>query len=466
MRIAKIESAGQFGPGVADAGLWKFVAAPLICVNGLRSTPVLQVIASQSFPLRKPAAMSSAVYAVATTDTKGAELGFVAERLRAVGVAVKTVDVGTYSPPTITPDVSRTDVLVATNASLDGIADRAEAVARMADALTAYLCRETSAGRVSGVLGLGGSGGTALITSAMRALPIGLPKLMVSTVASGNVAPYIDCSDITLMYSIVDVAGLNAVSEMILSNAAHAMAGMVHHWRQSRTARPAVGMTMFGVTTPCVDRVRKQLEAEGYDCLVFHATGAGGRAMEQLVKSGLINGVLDITTTEVADEVVGGVFPAGPHRFEKLLESRVPLVLSLGALDMVNFGAMQTVPDRFRARKLHVHNSQVTLMRTNVDENRRIARWIADKLNRSTAPLTVVIPEGGLSLLDVRDGPFYDPEADAALFEELALRLQTTSERRLVRVPCDINAPEFSAALLHEFHALTPSPRVRTDSIA
>jgi uncharacterized protein (UPF0261 family) len=410
--------------------------------------------------------MSTAVFAVATLDTKGAELAFAAERLRAAGMAVKTVDVGTHGPPSITPDVSRIEVLAAANTTLDGVADRGQAVARMAEALRAYLCREAAAGKVAGVLGLGGSGGTSLITTAMRALPVGLPKLMVSTVASGNVAPYVDCSDITLMYSVVDVAGLNAVSEQILSNAAHAMAGMVRHRQQRRTSRPAVGMTMFGVTTPCVDRVRKRLEADGFDCLVFHATGAGGRAMEQLVMSGLITGVLDITTTEVADEVVGGVFPAGPHRFERLLESQVPLVLSLGALDMVNFGALETVPEKFRSRKLHVHNSQVTLMRTDVDENRRIAQWIAEKLNRSTAPLTMVIPEGGLSLLDVPGQPFYDPQADAALFEELTQRLNTTSERRLVRVPFDVNAPEFSAALLREFRALLPSPGVRSLSTA
>ncbi|MCA9012216.1 MAG: Tm-1-like ATP-binding domain-containing protein [Planctomycetaceae bacterium] len=399
--------------------------------------------------------MTKSVYAVATMDTKGVELSWVASLLRNIGVSVKTVDIGTQRAPDLTPDVSREIVLGTECSALSGL-DRGQAIGRMAEALRSYLVAETAAGRVAGVIGLGGSGGTSLITTAMRALPFGLPKLMVSTVASGNVGPYIDCNDITMMYSVVDVAGLNAVSEIILGNAARAMAGMVSHEAVPSSARPALGMTMFGVTTPCVDQVRSQLEADGYDCLVFHATGAGGRAMEQLVASGLISGVLDITTTEVADEVVGGVFPAGPHRFEKLLASRVPLVLSLGALDMVNFGAMDSVPAQFRHRKLHVHNSQVTLMRTSVEENRQIAAWIAEKLNQSVAPLTLLIPSGGVSLLDVPGQPFYDPEADAALFDELSKRLHVTDERQLIRLPDAINSPEFSAALVEHFRALTP----------
>jgi uncharacterized protein (UPF0261 family) len=282
--------------------------------------------------------------------------------------------------------------------------------------------------------------------------------------ASGNVAPYVDCSDIALMYSVVDVAGLNAVSEAVLANAAHAMAGMVLHPRPARRQRPALGMTMFGVTTPCVTRVREQLEGEGYDCLVFHATGAGGRAMEQLVASRLIAGVLDLTTTEVADEVVGGVLPGGPRRFDALIESGVPLVLSLGALDMVNFGALETVPSAFRRRNLHVHNAQVTLMRTSADENRRIAAWIAGKLNRGTAPWTLLAPEGGVSLLDAPGQPFYDPEADAALFDALAAQLALAPQRRLVRLPYHINDPEFAAAAVAAFHALAPGRPPSTSS--
>ncbi len=365
------------------------------------------------------------------------------------------VDVGTLEPPTVTPDITREVVLgsSATRQHPHG-SDRGEAVAAMGSALRDYLLREVAEGRVAGVIGLGGSGGTSLITTALRSLPIGLPKMMVSTVASGNVAPYVDCSDITMMYSVVDVAGLNAVSEVVLANAAHAMAGMVRHASHGRSGRRAIGMTMFGVTTPCVNRVRSALEQDGFDCLVFHATGAGGRAMEQLVASGLITGVLDITTTEVADQIVGGVFPSGPHRFEKLLAAQIPLVLSLGALDMVNFGAMETVSAQFRNRQLHVHNPQVTLMRTTADENRQIARFIAEKLNRSTAPLRVLVPEKGVSLIDVPGQPFYNPDADRALFDELAQQLHVTEARQLIRLPYDINAPEFSQALLDHFRAL------------
>ena len=399
---------------------------------------------------------NSAVYVVATMDTKGAEAAFVASALRSAGTTPVMVDVGTQFAPSVEPDVCRKSVLAAGNQPLPTgpASDRGTAIHIMAQALKDYLLAEYRAGRVQGVIGLGGSGGTSLITTAMRALPIGMPKLMVSTVASGNVAPYVDCSDILLMYSVVDVAGLNAVSEVVLGNAAHAMAGMVLHPQQGRSNRPALGMTMFGVTTPCVTAVRQQLEADGFDCLVFHATGSGGRAMEQLVASGLISGVLDITTTEVADEIVGGVFPAGPHRFEKLLQAEIPLVLSLGALDMVNFGAMDTVPEQFRQRKLHVHNANVTLMRTSVEENVQIARWIAGKLNLSTAPLTVLVPEGGVSLIDVPGQPFYDPEADQALFHELERCLQITDKRRLVRLPYVINEPQFSTAVLHEFRQI------------
>ncbi len=396
-------------------------------------------------------AAAAAVYAVGTMDTKGSELAFVADRLRRAGVRVLTVDVGTLDPPSVVPDVNRETILQGQPLATE---DRGTAVTAMGEALRAYLLGEAAAGKVAGVLGIGGSGGTALVTAAMRALPIGLPKLMVSTVACGNTAPYVDGCDILLMYSVVDIAGLNAVSEKILANAAHAMAGMVLHADARSSAKPALGMTMFGVTTPCVTAVRKLLEAQGYDGLVFHATGAGGRAMERLVAAGLIVGVLDITTTEVADEVVGGVFPAGAERFDRLLASRVPLVLSLGAVDMVNFGSRDSVPERFRSRKLHSHNAQVTLMRTTPEENRQIARWITAKLNRSVSPLRLLIPERGVSALDAIGQPFYDPEADAALFDELQATLQQTADRRLIRLPHHINDPAFAHAVVEHFAAL------------
>ena len=396
------------------------------------------------------------VYAVATMDTKGAEIAFVAERIRACGVEVVTVDAGTKDTPSVPPDVSREQVAASLRGeSVLGLTDRGTAVTAMSSALVEFLKAELSAGRLAGVIGIGGGGGTALITPAMRALPVGVPKLMVSTMASGNVGPYVDCADLTMMYSVVDVAGINSVSRRVLANAAHAIAGMVQHSLPSVAEKPTVGMTMFGVTTPCVDAVRKSLEARGYDCLVFHATGSGDRAMENLVRSGLIQGVIDVTTTAVADEVVGGILACGPHRFEAILEARIPYVLSVGALDMVNFGAKETVPLRFAERALHVHNAQVTLMRTMPDENQQFARWIANKLNRSIAPLTLLIPDLGISAIDAVGQPFHDPAADAALFDELERTIQKTEQRRIKRLPLHINDPAFAASLVEEFHSLT-----------
>ncbi|MEZ6135808.1 MAG: Tm-1-like ATP-binding domain-containing protein [Pirellulaceae bacterium] len=401
--------------------------------------------------------MSKAVYAIATMDTKGEEIMFVANALRAARVEVKTVDVGTLASPTVRADISRDQVLLlGAGKSPDSLgSDRGQAVSAMSEALRAFVLNESMHERVAGVIGIGGSGGTAIITTAMRALPIGLPKMMVSTMASGNVAPYVDCSDITMMYSVVDIAGLNAVSRRVLGNAAHAMAGMVSQDNYAVDARPTLGMTMFGVTTECVSAVREQLESKGYDCLVFHATGSGGRAMEKLVASGLIQGVLDLTTTEVADEVVGGVMPAGQDRFDITIEKQIPFVLSLGALDMVNFGAAETVPSRFKGRKLHIHNAQVTLMRTSAEENRQFARWIANKLNRATAPVIVLIPEQGLSMIDAAGQPFFDPAADAALFDELELCLKQDSLRKLIRLPYHINDAAMATAMVNAYLTLT-----------
>jgi uncharacterized protein (UPF0261 family) len=363
------------------------------------------------------------------------------------------------SPAVVAADVDRTTV-AACHPTATGRAvalergERAEAITAMGQALEGFLRRERDSGRLAGVIGLGGSGGTALITQAMRALPIGVPKLMVSTVASGNTAAYVGASDITLMYSVVDVAGLNIVSRRVLGNAAGAMAGMVQSPLPGADEKPALGMTMFGVTTPCVTAVRAALERHGFDCLVFHATGTGGQSMEKLVEAGLIRGVLDITTTEVADEVAGGVLPCGPLRFEAILEARIPFVLSLGALDMVNFGAIATVPERFRQRRLHVHNAQVTLMRTTPEENRCCARWIAAKLNRAIAPYCVLIPEKGVSALDSPDAPFWDAEADAALFDELEKAVLKSPDRSIRRLPFHINDPAFARALVDSFLSL------------
>ena len=398
--------------------------------------------------------MTRLIYAIATMDTKGEEIAFVAEQVRVAGAQVVTVDVGTGHPPRVSPDILRERVAAshpAGAATVLGLTDRGQAVSAMSVALTAFLESEHAAGKVGGVIGLGGSGGTALIAPALRGLPIGLPKLLVSTVASGNTAPYVGCCDIALMYSVVDVAGLNRVSCAVLANAANAMAGMVTATRPAVERKPTLGMTMFGVTTPCVTAVRQTMETRGFDCLVFHATGTGGQAMEKLVASGLIDGVLDITTTEVADEVVGGVFPAGPERFDAILERRVPCVMSLGALDMVNFGALDTVPAAFRARQLYVHNPQVTLMRTTPEENRQFARWIAGKINRSRAPLLLLIPERGVSAIDAPGQPFHDPEADAALFDELERAVQQTPTRQVRRLPHHINDPAFANALVEAY---------------
>jgi uncharacterized protein (UPF0261 family) len=400
--------------------------------------------------------MSRSVYAIATMDTKGHELAFVADCLRAAGGSVVMVDVGTKGPPTVEPDVRRDRVAECHPRAEGRLAamsedDRGRAITAMSEALECYVHGEFEAGRVAGVIGIGGSGGTALVTPAMRSLPIGLPKIMVSTLASGNTAPFVGTSDITMMYPVVDVAGLNAVSRRVLGNAAHAMAGMIQHNLAGAQQKPALGMTMFGVTTPCVTIAREALESLGFDCLVFHATGTGGAAMEKLVEAGLIEGVLDVTTTEVADLVVGGILPCAPTRFDAILQAKIPFVLSVGALDMVNFGELASVPDGFRGRRLHRHNPQVTLMRTTPDENRSSARWIAAKLNRAVASFTVLIPEKGVSALDAPGQPFDDPEADAALFDELESAIEWTRERRLVRLPLHFNEPAFAQAVVDSF---------------
>ncbi|RLT02007.1 MAG: UPF0261 family protein [Planctomycetota bacterium] len=396
------------------------------------------------------------VFAVATFDTKAEELAWVATCLRQAKVDVVTVDVSAAREADAAADVSVSEVLAASGLTLSDVQsrDRGAAVTTMSDAFRIWLLQQHAKGRVAGVIGIGGSGGTAIITTGMRGLPVGIPKLMVSTMASGNTAPYVDCSDICLMPSIVDVAGLNTVSRRVLSNAAHAMAGMVTHVVADSIVRPAIGMTMFGVTTACVTAVRKSLEDAGFDCLVFHATGTGGRAMEKLVESGLIEGVLDVTTTEVADEVVGGILSAGPQRFDVILQKQIPYVMSLGALDMVNFGAKATVPDRFRDRTLHVHNANVTLMRTTADENRQIAEWIAAKLNQASSAVTLLIPEQGFSAIDAAGQAFHDPTADTALFEQLESRVEQSELRRIVRFPLHINDPEFATVLVAEFQRL------------
>ncbi|MBO9580121.1 MAG: Tm-1-like ATP-binding domain-containing protein [Sphingobium sp.] len=398
------------------------------------------------------------VYVFATLDTKFDEANFLAEAIRGEGVSAVLVDVGTLNPAAGEAGVDRAAVAAfhpdGAGAVL-GNTDRGTAVIAMSKALRGFMIDAQRSGKMSGAVGLGGTGGTSMIANAMRGLPIGFPKLMVSTVASGDTSSYIGTSDITMMFSVVDVAGLNRVSRQVYRNAGGAIAGMARMKPAADESKPALGLTMFGVTTPCVTQVREILEPEGYDTLVFHATGVGGRAMEELAASDMLDGVLDITTTEVADEVVGGVFAGGPARLDIMLEKRLPYVLSLGALDMVNFGAMETVPEKFRGRNLYVHNAAVTLMRTTVEENIEFARWIARKLNaHPEASFTLLIPEGGVSAIDAPGKPFHDPEADAALFSELERAVDQGPTRRIVRYPFHINDPAFAQAIVAEYRAV------------
>jgi uncharacterized protein (UPF0261 family) len=398
------------------------------------------------------------VLVVGTADTKGDELAYVAEVVRARGLDVVVVDVGTSADDrhlgARAGDVGPSDVAAHHPDGPRAVRsdDRGEAVGAMAVALEAWV---RSRDDIAGIIGIGGSGGTALITPAMRSLPIGVPKVMVSTVASGNVASYVGAADIAMMYSVTDVAGLNRISRIVLGNAANAVAGMAAHPTPPRdTDRPAVGLTMFGVTTPLVTQLITAL-GDRYDPLVFHATGTGGRSMEKLVESGLITALLDMTTTEVADLVVGGVFPAGPDRLDVVARTETPYVGSCGALDMVNFGAPPSVPDQFSDRLFHVHNPDVTLMRTTPEENVAFGGFIAGKLNACDGPVRFLLPEGGVSLLDAPGQPFWDPEADAALFSTIEEHVVETATRRVERVAGNINDPGFAAAALGAFEEVT-----------
>jgi uncharacterized protein (UPF0261 family) len=392
-------------------------------------------------------------YVIGTCDTKGPELAYLQSLLEAAGVASVLVDVGIRSDGAAA-DVAPREV-AACHPGGEGAVfsdDRGAAIGAMATALCAFMATREDVG---GAIGAGGSGGTALISPALRALPVGTPKVLVSTVASGNVAAYVGPADVCMMYSVTDVQGLNSISRRVLGNAAHALAGMMQHAipPSPRPDKPALGLTMFGVTTPCVQAIAKALERD-YDCLVFHATGTGGQSMEKLVDSGLIAGVIDVTTTEVCDLLMGGVFSAGDDRLGAIIRTGVPYVGSCGALDMVNFGAMDNVPERYRGRNLYVHNPQVTLMRTTSEENVRMATWIAERLNRMEGPVRFFLPEGGVSLIDAPGQPFHDPKADAALFDTLEAKVVPSATRRLVRLPGNVNDPAFAAALVTAFREI------------
>ncbi|CAI7836854.1 unnamed protein product [Closterium sp. NIES-53] len=482
-------------------------------------------------------------------DTKAEELLFLASQLKRsltslttaeppFSISIIDVSASPSSAALVTstpfPIISVTDVLAsnpdaAAKSAASLAADRGEAVQAVADALKRFVRGKWDAGALAGAAGIGGSGGTAIIAPALRELPVGVPKIIVSTVASGNTAPYVGTSDLLLLPSVADVAGLNAILRTALSSAAAALAGML--LLRALPAQPpspaagetalgvcapvTVGITMFGVTTPCVTEVQRLLSskggkegkeggAEAVETVVFHATGTGGRAMEENVASGLIQAVLDITTTcrlqvadfiaggtmpcppgltppfrgaclsrsawavlditttEVADFIVGGTMPCRPTRFDATIQRKVPLVISLGALDMVNFGEASSVPKEFEGRTFHVHNPQVTLMRTTADENRRIAQFIADKMNQSQAPVTLLIPEGGLSALDAPGMAFWDPAANAALFEELETHVEHTDSRKIIRLPHHINDPAFAAALVNALLPLLSSTTAPT----
>ena len=392
--------------------------------------------------------MAATVLLIGTLDTKGEEYAYLRERLQLGGVEVLVADVGTGGPPHgCEPEIAAEEVAREAGLDLAALTDRGAAVGAMGEAAAALARRLHGEGRIDGVLAAGGSGNTAIATRAMQALPVGVPKLMVSTVAAGDTRDYVGGADVCLMASVTDVAGLNSISRQILANAAAAMAGMVVAPPvEARESRPLVGATMFGVTTPCVTRARDQLEARGYEVLVFHATGTGGRAMEALVDGGFLAGVLDATTTELCDDLVGGVLSAGPDRLEAAGRAGLPQVVSLGALDMVNFGARATVPPKFEERNLYVHNPSITLMRTTREECAELGRRIARKLSSATGPVALFVPLHGVSMIDAEGQPFHDPEADAALFD--ALREGLDRDRvELVEMACNVNDEQFADAM-------------------
>jgi uncharacterized protein (UPF0261 family) len=406
------------------------------------------------------------VVLVGTLDTKGRELAFVRDILRSLEVETLVIDAGSVGPPTFEPDVGRDEVFRRAGTTIEQVqqrGDRGEAVAAAARGVAEVVAALAREKRVDGLLAIGGSAGTTIGTSAMRALPFGVPKVIVSTLASGQTRPYVGGSDIVMIHSVADVAGLNRLTRTVLSNAAHALYGMVRGRSIPPRAdeRPVVAATMFGVTTPCVDRARRLIEELGGECVVFHATGVGGQAMESLVRDGLVEGLLDLTTTELADEHVGGTLTAGPERLEAAARKGIAQVVSVGALDMVNFGPRETVPERFAGRLFHQHNPNVTLMRTTPDENAAIGRRMAEVLARSRGPVVVLIPEGGVSALDAPGKSFHDPDADAALFDALAGGLAGVPQVRVVRRPEHINDPSFAdlaARSLYQLLRANPDP--------
>ena len=402
------------------------------------------------------------VLVIGTLDTKGHELAYVRDAIRRQGLDTLLLDAGVHAPA-VEPDISRQEVAGAGGVDVSALVaagDRGGAVAAMTRAAAIKVRELFTQGRFQGIISLGGSAGTTIGTAAMQQLPVGVPKLMVSTLASGDTRPYVGSKDITMMYSVVDISGLNRISRTILGNAAYAIGGMVRGGAAQEDGagdRPLIAATMFGVTTPCVTQAREYLEGRGFEVLVFHATGSGGQAMEALVSDGFVDGVLDITTTEWCDELVGGVLSAGPHRLEAAARRGTPQVVSVGALDMVNFGPRETVPGKFADRLFYQHNPTVTLMRTTKEECAELGRIIAQKLNESTGVTKVLIPLRGVSMIDAQGQPFHDAEADAALFDALRRNLRQDIER--VELDLNINDTEFALAMAKQIEQLVSGSR-------
>lgn len=413
-------------------------------------TPDRRDTATPAALIQRPRGAGS-VLVCGTLDTKGPELRYMRDILKDQGLAVRLVDLSTSGKPS-GAEVPPHAVAGFHPRGASGVftGDRGTAVSGMTLAFERWIGQQSD---VAGVIAAGGSGGTALVAPAFRSLAVGVPKMIISTVASGQTEQYVGPSDISMMYSVADIQGINSITREVLSNGAFALAGMVRGRRETPAVqddKPAVGLTMFGVTTPCVQMVTAELEND-FDCLVFHATGTGGRSMEKLLDSGMLSAVIDLTTTEVCDMIAGGVFPANEDRFGASIRSGLPFIGSCGALDMVNFNAPDTVPPRYRDRNLYEHNPQITLMRTTVEENIKIGHWIGEKLNEMTGPVRFFLPEGGVSLLDAPGNPFWAPEATAALFTALEETVSQNANRQVIRVPHNINDPEFANLIVQTF---------------
>jgi uncharacterized protein (UPF0261 family) len=413
-------------------------------------------------PVKRP---DMPVLLIGTLDTKGSEIAFVRDLLQKAGVGTLVLDASVIQPPIFEPDISREQVYAAAGTSLEAVqraADRGKAIEAAARGAAKLATELHTDGRIDGILGLGGSAGTTIATAAMRALPFGVPKLMVSTLASGQVRAYVGVRDILMMHSVVDISGLNRISKTVLANAAAAMGGMVKakaHGRPSAGLegdKPLVAATMFGVTTPCVEAARRKVEQSGYEVLVFHATGTGGMTMESFISDGLIRGVLDLTTTELADELVGGILSAGRDRLTAAGMQGVPQVISLGALDMVNFGPPESVPEKFKGRRFYQHNPTVTLMRTTPEENDLLGKEIAQKASAARGPTAVMVPLRGMSAIDREGQPFAWPEADATLFQ--SLRNWMSPHVALIELDVHINDPEFARAAAAQLLRMMRAP--------